>query len=306
MTCCDFQTTTHGKWILAGEHAVLRGHPALVFPIQDKTFTLHYQSSSASLTFSCSGEYGHIIQPLFWRIIEHGLCLLNKPSHTIHGHVQVQSNIPIGVGLGASAALCVAISRWFAVLDFISDEHIQSFAQALEHLFHGKSSGVDIAGVAALSGTYFQAGNTFTLQQAWSPEWRLSTCGEMGITASCIQKVQSLRETNAARAEAIDHQMRDSVHAARAALEDSSPSSIGHLVSAIQSAADCFEQWGLITPKLKRHMQALRDSGALAVKPTGSGGGGYVMGLWPSSTASNAMESGTTVINELSTDCLLR
>lgn len=32
----EFQTTTYGKWILAGEHAVLRGHSALVFPIKEK------------------------------------------------------------------------------------------------------------------------------------------------------------------------------------------------------------------------------------------------------------------------------
>lgn len=32
---CDFETTTHGKWILAGEHAVLRGFSALVFPVYE-------------------------------------------------------------------------------------------------------------------------------------------------------------------------------------------------------------------------------------------------------------------------------
>ena len=36
----DFQTTTYGKWILAGEHAVIRGHGALVFPVHNKKLTL--------------------------------------------------------------------------------------------------------------------------------------------------------------------------------------------------------------------------------------------------------------------------
>ena len=43
----DFETTTFGKWILAGEHAVVRGHEALVFPIKEKQLTLRYQAASA-------------------------------------------------------------------------------------------------------------------------------------------------------------------------------------------------------------------------------------------------------------------
>ena len=281
MTCCDFQTITHGKWILAGEHAVLRGHPALVFPIIDKIFTLHYQASTAQLSLDCSGEHGNVIHPLFWSVFEHGMRLLSKPQDTIQGHIQVQSNIPIGVGLGASAALCVAMSRWFASLNLLTDENVQPFAQELEHLFHGQSSGVDVAGVAAKRGVYFQQGVASAIRQAWEPKWRLSTCGDLGMTAPCVQAVQAIRKTNAARAEAIDLQMRDSVLQARAALEALSPSSFDHLAAAIDSAADCFQQWGLVTPPLENHMQTLRDGGALAVKPTGSGGGGYVISLWP-------------------------
>lgn len=45
----DFQTTTHGKWILAGEHTVLRGHGALVFPILGKKLTLSYKKQLPGL-----------------------------------------------------------------------------------------------------------------------------------------------------------------------------------------------------------------------------------------------------------------
>ncbi|MFI4919641.1 MAG: mevalonate kinase, partial [Legionellales bacterium] len=41
---CDFETTTFGKWILAGEHAVVRGHEALVFPIKEKQLHLQYRA----------------------------------------------------------------------------------------------------------------------------------------------------------------------------------------------------------------------------------------------------------------------
>lgn len=45
----DFATTTYGKWILVGEHAVVRGHAALVFPIKGKKLTLSYSATSPSL-----------------------------------------------------------------------------------------------------------------------------------------------------------------------------------------------------------------------------------------------------------------
>lgn len=281
MTCCDFQTTTHGKWILAGEHAVLRGHPALVFPIPDKTFTLQYHASSTPLTLDCSDEHGDVIDALFWKVLEHAMRRFNRPLDAIHGHIQIHSNIPIGVGLGASAALCVAMSRWFASFTLLADENIQSFAQELEHLFHGQSSGVDVAGVAALGGIYFQQGVASAIQQKWEPKWRLSNCGDVGMTAPCVQAVQALQQTNAVRADALDRQMRNSVLQARAALEDFNAASRDNLTAALCSAADCFQQWGLVTPSLERHMQTLRDEGALAVKPTGSGGGGYAISLWP-------------------------
>jgi mevalonate kinase len=43
---------------------------------------------------------------------------------------------------------------------------------------------------------------------------------------------------------------------------------------------ESFSGWGLTTGVLGDHIQQLKDYGALAVKPTGSGDGGYVLSLW--------------------------
>lgn len=277
----DFQTTTYGKWILTGEHAVIRGYAALVFPIMDKQLTLSYRQSSSTLQADYAGESGADMRLLFWSVLEQGMQLVDHSLQQVSGHFHIQCNIPIGVGMGASAALCVAVARWFVFQGLLIESNIYTFAKQLENLFHGKSSGVDIAGVSATNtGIYFQQDICNPLELAWQPQWCLSSCGQMGITAHCIQKVQTLWQTDADYARSLDETMHASVNMARSALVQMQANSQTNLAQAINQAADCFHRWGLVSESLQHHMQHLREAGAIAVKPTGSGGGGYVVSLW--------------------------
>ena len=279
---CDFQTTTHGKWILVGEHAVLRGHGALVFPIAEKQLTLKYIQSPSPLSVVYEGEHGADTHLLFLSVLEQGMQLLGRSVHELQGHFTLESNIPVGVGMGASAALSVATARWFANMNLIPKQNVNAFSKELENLFHGQSSGLDIAGVAAQSGIHFQQGICTPIKQYWQPRWLLSSCGQLGITSHCIQKVQTLWQSDAITAEKIDRAMAESVTQAQQALEENTPNSQAQLAHAMKSAAHCFMQWGLVSEHLQQHMHELTNAGAIAVKPTGSGGGGYVVSLWES------------------------
>lgn len=280
MTFYNFETTTHGKWILAGEHAVLRGNPALVFPVAEKQLTLKYTSSTSDLNAAYSGDTGADLHLLFWSVLEHGMQLLGKSLNSLYGHFDLSSNIPIGVGMGASAALSVATARWFEAQGFIPFDEIQAFATQLENLFHGKSSGLDIAGVSATGGIRFQKGELTQLPQSWKPQWYLSSCGQIGITSHCIHQVQTLWSKDKNLGLHIDNLMAESVQLATQALVEPSKQGIELLVQAFNLAESCFRQWGLISENLQQHLTYLMQSGAIAVKPTGSGGGGFVVSLW--------------------------
>lgn len=279
-----FQTQTHGKWILAGEHAVVRGHGALVFPLLDKTLDLNYIPNS-TFPLHCTAHMvdidPQITQTLLYQIVEHGLQKIQRSVATTPGHLHIDSTIPIGGGMGASAALCVAITRWFISQHWVSQDSEFQMARELEHFFHGKSSGLDIIGVRSDTGMYFQNGEATPLHASWIPRWQLSFCGQQGPTADSIQTVQKLWADNPARGQMIDETMQAAVLAAKQALENPfHQHSHNHLAQALQQARTCFENWGLITPDLQQHMESLCAQGAAAVKPTGSGGGGYVISLW--------------------------
>lgn len=277
---CNFSTTTYGKWILNGEHAVLRNNDALVFPIKEKQLTLAYLPSTTDLSAEYSGSHGNEMHLLFWSVLEQGQHLLGQSLNRLTGHFFLESTIPIGVGLGASAALCVAMARWFAAQNLLNDSSVNSFARQLENLFHGQSSGLDIAGVSSETGLHFNQKKLTGLKQVWQPTWYLSSCGQVGITAHCINLVNQLWENDASKGKLIDQNMVDAVNKSRLALEKYTATSYNLLNEAINEGAACFKAWGLVSETLQHHMEILTQHGATAVKPTGSGGGGYVISLW--------------------------
>lgn len=135
----------YGKTILSGEHSVVYGHPAIVSQISLKMHVLLFEDS-----FTASDlEYPYV------KLFNEDLSIFKEkyPEVTdklpVHLTLSVTGDLPLGFGLGGSAAVASASFQALAQLanKSLSPEELLELVQLSENFAHGKSSGVDATAV---------------------------------------------------------------------------------------------------------------------------------------------------------------
>jgi mevalonate kinase len=113
-----------GKIILAGEHAVVYGQPAIVAAI-DRRLTVTVKPGRLKKKYS--------------GLVKFALAQILKPGETVD--LTIESELPANSGLGSSAALATALV--WALLPQASLEAKNRLVKVIEDHQHGQSSGVD-------------------------------------------------------------------------------------------------------------------------------------------------------------------
>ncbi len=276
-----------GKLILFGEHAVVYEQPAIVASLSRgaNAWVSLDTKQSIKIVDGMSGEVfaettpdaeGDGLQRAFHSMLQ--VFEVNAPARVV-----ANMNIPIGAGLGSSAALAAAVSR--ALAEFVGTQsdtaRIERAVALSENVFHGKASGIDQA--AALGGGVFlyqNRGDGKAIRQLEVMPVRVAVCqaDKPASTAGEVGRVAELHERHPKRTKQIDHVIGDISRDAAKSLLEGDWDAVGELMNFNQGL---LYSLGCSTGPIEAACFVAREAGALGAKLTGAGGGGCVFALAP-------------------------
>jgi len=258
-----------GKIILAGEHAVVYGEPALAGSI-DRWTQIEIQARPGPLEISTPNTPDATLQndP---RLLEAILCVLPEEGFSVH----IQGDLWIGRGLGSSASLSTALIRAWSNLkgETSNQSELEQQVMRLETVFHGQPSGIDPAVILRQGLVRFERGAN-PQAQPLNPQKPLRLVvidsGTAGDTAALVERVRSEYPENEKTIRAIGQLTH---HIERAL---NTPDALGPLLTENHRL---LQNLGVSTPTLDRIAEQVLQAGALGSKLAGAGGGGVVIAL---------------------------
>lgn len=271
-----------GKWVLAGEHTVLRGGVAIALPHPEFYLAFNFTPTSSPSFNVTPPKAASLLKELFK--------FSNIPLP--QGNFEIYNSIPLSAGLGSSAALCIALTRWMFQENLLAHSDLFEHARKLENYFHGKSSGMDIAAILLQKPILFsmhEGAKPLSIQKL--PHFTFHDTGLRSSTRDGIEKVEALQKSHPELCTHSDKLMQNAALLcyegllAYSAAEihnrpDTRKTSLKQLQTGMQKAQEAFQNWGLVPPQAKKLADDLLGQGALAVKITGAGGGGFLVALW--------------------------
>lgn len=210
-----------GKLILSGEHAVVHGQPALAMAVDRYatatitherlpriSFDLADLAHRSSLHINTlrqiknrikrkyhrfrNGEYSIrdvLLKP--FELAQFAMSLFSEVMNVSLPHgvkIHLQSDIPMGCGMGSSAATVLSVMKAISsYLDFpLSDESLYQLALEAENMQHGQASGLDLRVAMQGGGIYFENGELAPRHFPSLPWFLVNTGTPLTSTGECV------------------------------------------------------------------------------------------------------------------------
>ncbi len=285
------------KLILTGEHAVVYGCPALALAVNCYTQTtvswstpLHFSFNLPGLDFRQkitsealkrvkinldkqyskfhAGDIGirEVLKHPFELTLYSAVSILEKIKHTLPMGVSIhtESAVPMGCGMGSSAASVVSVIyalSQFLDIDFSLDDYIRLGIKS-ENLQHGYSSGLDVNVVYHGGFIRYQPGQLQKLDFKPFPLQLINTGQPVTSTGECVSHTKPFfTQKN------LGPQFTAICQAMQNAIENNDLASIQH---AVRENHRLLVQIGVVPEKIQRFVSAIEQHG-MAAKICGAG-----------------------------------
>lgn len=273
-----------GKVILLGEHFAVHGGAAIAMPVLTRSLTIEVASGHRRVRVpnlgSVSGDaLERAIRAMLSELADVRELLAFAPDAV---DVTLSGDLPIAAGLGGSASLAAALVR---ALGAPAGE-VQALVHRLEHLAHGRPSGVDGAVVSLETPVWFEDGEVLPLacDPAWlaTHPWWIGIVPREGSTRTAVARVGEHKDADPegffAALTASNDDVRRLGWLLEAPPEDATLQVIGGIFDEAHARLAAF---GVSNSALERLVGAARDAGAYGAKLTGAGLGGAVIATAP-------------------------
>ncbi|MDQ3718165.1 MAG: mevalonate kinase [Thermoproteota archaeon] len=303
------------KVILFGEHFVVYGSPAILAAINKRIFVdanrmIHSENKIVIRSdIGVAGEYNNnsgefnaleggskakvILDPLYYAIRQVLLTRNKRENDNVGIEIGISSRVPAGIGLGSSAASCVAT---VAALDSLfqkdtSRQKVCALAIESERLIHKKTSGADCY-VSTFGGLiqYYSKSKSFKniATRRGSLCLVVANTGINHSTSDLVAGVKKFRDKNRLLFKSLLKHANEICLQACAAIELGKCDKIGELMNENQMI---LQQIGISNQRIDDMIDICSKAGAIGAKITGAGGGGAVIALAASKQESTKIAS---------------
>ena len=278
-------SSTPGKIILFGEHAVVYGRPALAVPVTQVHADVEVLDADRpgiwinAPEIKLHAELNTLPSDHPIASVIHNFFFISRISPFPNLNVKITSTIPVASGLGSGAAVTVALTRALSAhLSYsMSDDEVNAFTYEIEKLHHGTPSGIDNTVVTYARPVCFVKGQpieTFKVDHPFT-----IVIGNTGISASTKESVGDVRklwEADKAKWENIFDEVGEIARHARESIESGKWKSLGRLMNQNHTL---LQQLTVSSTELDILVTDAIKAGALGSKMSGGGRGGNMIAL---------------------------
>ena len=282
------------KTILFGEHSVVYGEPAIAGAVNKRAYITIKESLTGETIFRAP-DLGFEAELLTQQ--KKYILLKGKPGiiryilealYRLHDHspidITLRSNVPIGSGLGSSAAVTVAmLAALYRYHNIRFDRKtIAHEAHMVEKAVQGVASPLDTL-VSTYGGLiYFSRNSKFQrLNINMNVPFVVGYTTKHGKTGKMVRDVRGLKIRNPKVINPIISSMGYLTNQAKQAIFNKDFKKLGELMNINHGFLDVL---GVNTLELSRMVYNAREAGAIGAKTTGAGGGGSIIALCPGRT----------------------